>query len=257
MRSFVVFTILEQLYGIDINEVNRILSAQVVTTVPNEPEYVEGVFKYENNVIKILSFRRLLGLDSYTQQLKLLFPKLKQQHVAWLDALKESVREGTPFTQTTDHNACHLGQWINQFSTDDREITMMMKQLSKHHENLHSSAIEVLKIRETSQEDARKWIQENVEELYKDTLSYLSKVEEKAEEVAIYMQRCLILNGENGNIFGVNIDEIKDIIHIDDNKIHKSEEPQGIGEHMLIEGILEYEGKLVTLIKDISLDKVN
>jgi len=253
MKSFVVFSVLDQDFGIDIECVKRILPAQPLTKMPDEGEHIEGMFQYEDEVLKVVSFRRLIGQKSYSQQLAEMFPELKGQHKAWLDALIESVEEGKPFSKTTDPHACHLGKWIDSFHPDNKEVIEIMKELSFHHQRLHNSAIDVLEKRETCADEAHQWIEDNVQDIYKNTLSYLSKISEKTDEVAVDLQRCLIVNGKEGGSFGVNIDAVKDIVHIEEDHLHKVSEVQTMGEFMNVDAILEHNNKLVTIIKEISV----
>ena len=255
MKSFVVFSILDQYFGVDIESVKRILPSQPLTKMPDEGDHIEGMFKYEEAVIKVVSFRRLIGLKSYPEQLRTLFPDLKGQHKAWLDALIESVDEGVPFSKTTDPHACHLGKWIDSFHPDNLEVTEIMKELSFHHQRLHHSAVDVLELRETCSDEAHQWIEDNVQDIYKNTLSYLGQIEDKAEEVAVDLQRCLILSGKDDVSFGINIDAVEDIVHIDENSLHVVAEVQSMGDFMNVDAIMDYDGKLVTIIKDVTVDK--
>lgn len=251
MRSFVVFSILGQSYGIDIDRVKRILPAQLLTKVADEEEHVEGILQYENSIIKVLSFRRIIGSKSYVEQLQELFPDLKTQHKAWIDELIKSVEEGTPFTKTVDPHACNLGKWIDSFHPDDEDVTQVMKKLNFHHQQLHKSAVDVLEKRESSAEEAHKWIEDNVQEIYKNTISYLEKISQKAEQVAAGLQRCLILSNDDDKLFGVNIDSVEDIVHIEEKLLHNVNGTQEIGKFMSVEAILEKDGKLITIVKDI------
>jgi len=254
MKSFVVFSILEQFFAIDIESVKRILPSQGLTKMPDEGEHIEGMFQYEDAVLKVLSFRRLIGLRSYADDLRTLFPDLKNQHKAWLDALIQSVDEGIPFSKTTDPHACHLGKWIDSFHPENEEVTKIMKELNFHHQRLHHSAVDVLDLNETCADEAHNWIEENVQDIYKNTLSYLSEVENKSEEVAVDLQRCLILNGKDNTPFGLNIDAVEDIVHVEDDALHYVSEVQSMGEFMNVDAILDYEGKLITIVKDIRID---
>ena len=255
MRSFVVFSILDQSFGVDIENVKRILPAQPLTRIPDKGDYIEGMFKYEDTVIQVVSFRRLIGLKSYIEQLKELFPDLKNQHKEWLDALITSVDNEVPFAKTKDPHACHLGKWIDSFHPDNPEVTAIMKELNFHHQLLHHSAEDVLDLREKSVEQAHQWIEDNVQDIYKNTISYLGKIEDKSAEVAVDFQRCLILNTEKNIPFGVNIDGVEDIVHVEDSALHKVEDAQSMGAHMQVDAVLDYEGKLVTIVKDIKVDK--
>ncbi|PHR55583.1 MAG: hypothetical protein COA44_10060 [Arcobacter sp.] len=255
MKSFVVFSILDQCFGIDIESVKRILPSQPLTKMPDEDEHIEGMFQYQDEVLKVVSFRHLIGLKSYSAQLRTLFPELKDQHKEWLDALTHSVDEGVPFSKTTDPHACQLGKWIDSFHPDNVEVLEIMKDLSFHHQRLHHSAIDVLALGETCVEEAHVWIEKNVQEIYEHTMSYLSKIEDKSEEVAVDLQRCLILKGKDNVPFGINIDAVEDIVHIEEDALHKASTLQTMGSFMNVDSILDYEGKLVTIVKDIRVEK--
>ena len=137
MRSFVLFKIAAQLYAIDIEVVKRILPSRELTDVPDEPSHIEGMFQYEGDVLKVLSFRKLLGLDE----------------------LESSKKES---------------------------------------------------------------------------------------------ERCLVIKNEE-KTFGINIDEVEDIIYVKDDVLHKPTQEQSLGEFMQVEAILEKEGQLVTIVHNIKM----
>jgi len=255
MRSFVIFSVLDQNYGIDIESVKRILPAQELTEIPDEGAHIEGMFQYEEDVIKVISFRKAIGKKSYEEQLKQMFPGLESQHKEWVNALKESVETGEAFTKTTDPHACHLGKWIDSFHPDNEELLVLMKKLSSHHQSLHMSAVEVLQMRKTSVDEAKQLIEENTDEFYKNTLNCLQKVSEHSSIVAAELQRCLIVRDDKDEFFGLNIDAVEDIVHIEESELHEVQEVQHMGDFMNVAAILTHNKKLVTIIKDISLEK--
>ncbi len=255
MKSFVIFSVQERRYGIDIECVRRILPSQVLTMVPDEGEHIEGMFQYEDDVIKVLNFRKVLGLQGYTDELRKMFPELKSQHKAWVAALEESVEHGTPFEKTTDPHACHLGKWIDSFHPDDPDVIEVMKNLNYHHQRLHHSAIDVLDQRQKDPAGAKTFVEEHIHGIYENTIAYLNKASDITEKVAATLQRCLILIGKDNSTFGVNIDTVEDIVHVEENVLHDVDGTQNMGDHMEVASVLEYKGNLVTIVKDISIEK--
>lgn len=255
MKSFVIFSVLGQNYGIDIESVKRILPAQELTEVPDVDEHIEGMFQYEENVIKVLSFRKAIGQNSYEEQLQHMFPELESQHKEWMDALNHSIETEQPFTKTTDPHTCSLGKWIDSFHPDNEEVLVLMKKLNYHHQNLHMSAVEVLQKREVSVEDARQMIEADINTSYKNTMDCLGKVSALSATVAAGLQRCLIIRDDKDKFFGLNIDAVEDIVHVDEAELHEVQEVQHMGDFMNVAAILTHNKKLVTIIKDISLEK--
>jgi chemotaxis signal transduction protein len=250
MKSFVIFSVLGQNYGVDIESVKRILPGQELTEIPDEGSHIQGMFQYEDNVLKVLSFRKAIEKKSYEEELE-----LKAYHEAWIDALKQSVETGEPFTKGTESHTCPLGKWIDSFQADDEEVLLLMKKLSYHHQNLYSSAIDVLQKRAVNVDDARKMLEVNVKENYKHTLEYIDKIAELSAKVAAELQRCMILEGKDGSLFGLNIDEVEDIVHIEDAELHEVKEAQYMGDFMNVAAILSHNKQLVTIIKDITLEQ--
>jgi len=255
MKSFVIFQVMDQLFGIDIENVKRILPSPVLTAMPDEGPHVEGMFQYEDEVIKVLSFRKVIDKISYVEQLQELFPKLVADHKAWLDALVQSVEKNVPFEKSTDPHSCHLGKWISSFHPEDEAVINVMKHLDFHHQRLHRSAVDVLEYKNEDLLKAKQWIDDNVNEIYAKTLEYISDISDMSDKVASTMQRCLILLDKNKSSFGVNIDKVEDIVHIEENELHLVKDTQHMGTFMDVAAVLEHNGKLITIVKDISINQ--
>lgn len=255
MRSFVIFKVIDQLFGIDIECVKRILPSQMLTDMPDEDDHIQGMFQYEDAIIKVLDFRHIIKKKSYEEQLKDMFPELIAQHKAWLDALSSSVNEGTEFLKTTDPHACELGKWIDSFHPENDAVVNTMKQLDFHHQRLHRSAVDILEERGKDLQKAKQFLEETTEETYRQTVEYITAISDMSEELASEMQRCLILIDKDDKSFGVNIDTVEDIVHIDDNRLNQVQNVQHMSEFMNVAGILEHEGKLITIVQDITIRK--
>lgn len=255
MKSYVIFSVLNCNYGIDIESVKRILPAQELTDVPDIPSHIEGMFQYEDDVLKTLGFRQATGQDGYEEELKKLFTKLKADNKRWFELLKNSMDTGSTFTTNSDPHDSELGKWINSFNPENVEVLSLIKKLNQSNQNLYTVAMDALQMRSTSIQDAQKLMDENVNDLYNKTMEYLEKVSLLSNKVAVELQRCLIIEDKIGNIFGVNIDAVDDIVHINENELHEVKEEQHLGDFMNVEAILMRENKLVTIIKDITLEK--
>jgi len=255
MKSFVIFEVMDQLFGIDIENVKRILPSPTLTAMPDEGPHIEGMFQYEDEVIKVLSFRKIIDKISYEEQLKGMFPELIAQHKAWIAALIESVDNGTEFSKTTDPHACGLGKWIDSFHPENKKVVNVMKHLDSHHQRLHRSAIDVLEERDVNVQKAKQFLEETIEDTYKQTVKYITDISVMSKDLASEMQRCLILIDKDNSSFGVNIDTVKDIVHIDEKKLNEVQGVQHMGDFINVASILEHDGKLITIVKDITIRK--
>lgn len=255
MKSYVIFNVLKRLYGIEIECVKRIVPAQFLTAIPDEDAYVEGMFKYEDQIIKVLSFRKLIGEKSYEEELVGLFPRFTLEFKEWIDALEESVIKGTSFSKSTDPRVCELGKWLGSFHPDHKDVVEAIKKLDTCNQNMHRSAAEVLEHRRKDPQGAQKSMEEVVRPYHKDIIDQMAKVSKMSDKVSASMQRCLVLVDNEGNLFGINIDAVDDIVHVDEDGLHAVNGSQAMGEFMNVAGILEHNKKLITIVKDIRMNK--
>jgi purine-binding chemotaxis protein CheW len=56
-NKYLTFSIAEEIYGIDINDVTEIIEIQKITEVPDMPEFVKGVINLRGKVIPIIDLR--------------------------------------------------------------------------------------------------------------------------------------------------------------------------------------------------------
>ncbi len=63
-RQLVVFDLAEEVYGVEINTVREIIRMQAVTSVPDAPEFIEGVMNLRGNVIPVVDLRRRFNLPA-------------------------------------------------------------------------------------------------------------------------------------------------------------------------------------------------
>jgi len=256
MRSFVVFKVLDRLYGIDIECVKRILPSQQLTAMPDEEDHIEGMFQYEDEIIKVLSFRKAIGEDTYEVYLKKnVFAKLEDEIKTWLDTLSQSVDKGIDSSLSTNpHNSC-LGKWLDSFHPDDSAVIEAMSVLVLNYQNLYKYAGEILEYKDKDPEKAKQAMNEDIASAYKETLAGLKRLSKLADKVSANLQRCFILIGQDGEVFGVNIDEVDDIIHVEEGQLHEALGAQSMGDFMDVSAILEHDEKLITIVKNVSIEK--
>ena len=69
MTDLIVFSVGDNKYAIRIENIQRIIQSVSLTSIPNSHEYVDGIMSYEESVIKIVSFRKMISLPSYKDEL--------------------------------------------------------------------------------------------------------------------------------------------------------------------------------------------
>ena len=90
MIDLIVFSVENNRYALNIENVQRIIQAVELTSIPNAHEYIDGMMSYENSVIKVLNFRKLTDLPPHKDEdkdiedssLKFLFYENKDEKFA-------------------------------------------------------------------------------------------------------------------------------------------------------------------------------
>jgi len=252
MIDLIVFNIRSSRYALNIENVQKIIQATSLTDIPNAHNIIDGMMSHEDNVIKVLNFRKLIGVNTYDNELRELFTKLKDSHQDWIDELINAINNGLLFTKTINPNKCELGAWLNDFNSYDDNVTANLKNLIEKHKYLHISGGEVLELSKSDSEEAKKRVQTDINDAFNSTMSSLNYFITDLNVVANSLQK-LILYENDSDIFAIKVDSIKDIIHIKESDIMNSENSHTINKYLELDGILDSNGVLINIIKTINL----
>jgi len=252
MIDLIVFSVDNNKYALNIENVQRIIQSVDLTSIPNVHPFIDGMISYEDSVIKILNFRKLIGMPTYNDELIILFSKLKDAHQDWIDELKSAIENGSDFTKTTDASKCELGKWLNDFNSYDDEVSAVLKNLIANHKNLHQSAKHALEIYEENKEEAKNILETKIYEIFNNTMKNMDTFIEELEKVSNSLQK-LIFYENDGLNFAVKVDKIEDIAHIEESDIMVSDDDSSNNKFLELSGILDLDGVLINIVKTIKL----
>ncbi|MDF2877537.1 MAG: CheW protein [Clostridia bacterium] len=97
IKQFIVFKLNEQLYGIDIQNVQIIERIKSIMRVPKAPVCVKGVMNLRGEIIPVISLREQFELlpDDYTDKTRIIIIKLDESMVGLIvDEVKEVIELG-------------------------------------------------------------------------------------------------------------------------------------------------------------------
>ncbi len=255
MTSYLLFRVEALHYAVPLERVKRIVNVPMITPAVGKDVTCEGIMNYEGSVIEVYSFRSMIGKKSYVETVETMFDELKGQHKAWIDALSDSVTNGVAFTKTTDPHACHLGKWIDKFSTNDDSVNDTKRFLNRHHQELHKSAVGVLETYETDPAKARSWVENEVQAIYMKTIGFLQQMASHSEQVANDSQRLLIMSRVDAEPFGLKVDDIDDIVHVEESAVIRSSGLAREGRYIKVIGAMEHNKRLLSVIESITIPK--
>jgi len=252
MTDLIVFSVANNKYALNIENIQRIIQATELTNIPNSHPLIDGMMSHEDSVIKVLNFRKLVGLESYNEELEKLFKKLKDAHQDWIDELRHSVDDGATFTKTTDPHVCELGIWLDNFNSYDDRVSAVLKDLMENHKTLHVGGAEVLELYENNQEAAQEVVKTDIYDAFNHTMGDLDIFISELDKVSNSLQKFILY--ENGSTsFAIKVDKIEDIAHIESADVMSSENNHDINDLLELNGVLDLDGVLINMIETVKL----
>ncbi len=254
MIDLIVFRIGTNKYAINIENIQRIIQSVSLTNIPNSNSFIDGMMSHEEKVIKVLSFRKLIGMASYNEELAVLFTKLKGAHGAWVESLQTAVNTNSEFTKTTNPHMCELGKWIDSFTSYDDSMATIFNNLVENHKQLHHKGQDILDMKKTDEKAAKIMLDVDINNIYVKTMGALDTFVSEIDTVANSLQKLIIYeNGEK--IFAIKVDEIEDIVHADEKSIKNSSDEESDNPFLELEGVLELNGALINMIKKVEIPR--
>jgi purine-binding chemotaxis protein CheW len=95
--QFVVFLLGSQEFGLSIFQVERILRYEVPASLPNAPDFLEGVMPYGSGVVPLVDLRKRIGLPAdHREETRVMVLQFEEHHVAVVvDQVVEVLRVDT------------------------------------------------------------------------------------------------------------------------------------------------------------------
>ncbi|ABO50951.1 CheW protein [Desulforamulus reducens MI-1] len=94
-EQIVVFQLMEQVYGVDINSVYEIIRMESITKIPRAPQFVEGVINLRGRIIPVIDLGNRFGLgqNERTQNSRIIIVEVSGQTIGIIvDSVQEVLR---------------------------------------------------------------------------------------------------------------------------------------------------------------------
>ncbi|MBU1659002.1 chemotaxis protein CheW [bacterium] len=248
--DLIVFQVAGSRYALEIENIQRIIQATQLTTVPNAPEIIDGMFNYENNIIKVVSFRKLIGLRAYEMQLRDFFIKQQTEYRHFMDTLKDSLERGAAFNRALNPHKCELGIWLKNFNSYDEGLSKILKNLLEDFRRLYALASDALELSKSDANAALELFNLEIQKVFHQMIQEINLCIEKLETAANSLQKMIIYRQESAR-FAIKVDAIEDIVHAEEEQIMRSDENDS--KELQLYGVLDVGGNLVNIIKNINI----
>lgn len=254
MKDLIIFSVKDNFYSLDIDNVYRIIKVKELSVIPNSNRLVDGMMSYEGSVVKVLNFRKLAGIIPYEEEIEELCVKNIKSHKKWMSALKESVVKNSKFTMELDSTKCELGKWLKNFNSYDDDSLKVIKQLTRNHKYLHDSAEGVLTISKHDRKRAEKIVETEIKDISLRAIESIKLLHSESKSIADSLQK-LILYKKDNTTFAIKVDAIVDIVSVEESDILHVDSQESENEYLELDGAIDVKGDLIDVIKSINIPK--
>lgn len=169
---------------------------------PNFASYgakVEDHFVFQDKPLPYVSLWNLMALKSeYAEyeEIQVLLAQRRQDHIDWIRALEDAIRNNTAFSKARNSRECAFGKWYYSYTTENQRLTLAMRYFEQPHAKIHQLADRLLELAEVGQNsDALHALQESKN----TTLVELLKLFDSALELVFALQRRIVIIVADGD----------------------------------------------------------
>lgn len=209
-HEYLVFTSAEQRFGLRQEVLVAIIDMPGHTLIPHMPSHVRGVIDYMGKAVPVYDIRKKMGIPPLSEEIGNLIESLvqrKQDHLSWLEKLKDQVAHGQEISVQTDPHKCAFGIWYDACKFYSYDLTDYMTQFDAPHKRIHSLAIEVDILIQAGKLEAAKEVIRQAENYELQTL--LSLFDGAAKKIRKFTyEYAVILDCANGQRVSLLADKI-------------------------------------------------
>lgn len=154
--DFLVFTAGENILGLPYHLLIQILDNPVYRNIPSMPASLRGVIDFRGEAVPYYDARKQAGIQSLPEEIDDLVATLKQRkqdHLNWINKLKQAVFNNEEITVQTNPHKCAFGLWYDNFHSNSPTLRSYLVRFDKPHKTIHAIAIEADKLIKDNQKE--------------------------------------------------------------------------------------------------------
>lgn len=212
-EQLVSFKLANDEYAFEISKVREILKVTDLTSVPNVPEYVKGLFTIRNHLLPIIDLRLLLGMDDFLSEKQEYLDKGIEEDCSWLERLNHIVESESYFSGNLDAKDTPFGKFLEEYKTTSVEIEGIIKRIKKARSKLYSSGQQVLEQLARDRTSAISQLNTELPMLLTIVKDTVSTLKERLTKQICEDQRALVIEIQ-GMTVGFLVDWVDEVIRV-------------------------------------------
>mgnify|MGYP001032538580 FL=1 len=222
----IVFKVGQMTCAVDGARVISIQRMEEFTLTPHSPDEIFGSINFRNKVIPILDLRTIFGLPTrmkeYSDFIKMLDQR-KQDHIKWVNTLKETIKNNTPFPLATNPHQCAFGKWYDKYENPNKKIMFHLERIRDPHNKLHHAALDVAQIQERDipEEEKNAQIQEILRKAETDYMATVVGLLDSAKTIFKDIYQTMLIVVEDKEQIAIAVDEVVAVTNLEEITVEK------------------------------------
>ncbi|MEZ6002767.1 MAG: CZB domain-containing protein [Planctomycetota bacterium] len=208
------FTLGETAYAVPLHEILAVNSMpDQWMRMPTGSCDTVKVIEYRGRPTEMIDFAAYLGVRSSSEaklEIAELLEQRERDHVLWIEALEDSIKNGTPFTKATNPHECAFGKWYDNYETKEEGFAELMAKFDAPHRRIHSLAETLLGIAETDQKRALAQLEVERNTTLAEMRRLFASARQHLRRLARRVVLFLTVDGSTPAL-GLALDEINDV----------------------------------------------
>ncbi len=235
-----------------------------LTTIPTEDHSFLGVKDYVGTPTPVFDLGMIMN-NQITEEVNLklveLLAKGEREHDEWMIALEYALKNSTAFTKELSCHKCVFGNWYDSFSSDDEDLSSLLKRFDEPHRRLHDLADQLINLANSAQLDEALQILEKEKSITYNPLKRLfedarTQITESYKPIIVYTT----VDGRTPYI-GLLVDSVEDSVNIMDSEIKSLSKIMETGFKLndqtqkMLNGIVKIDNKYSLIIDSTAIFK--
>ncbi len=219
--EFIHIIINRQNYLLNSEKIKEILKYPTIKSLAESSKYIEGIISHKEKIIPIITIRKLLGFQSFSQEQIKFIQKMINEHKDWIQEFESSIKENRVFTKIVDPHICELGIWIDEMIKCMRcnhygYTDIIKNSLLAPHNALHFEAKEFLEKNINN-------IQ-SIKEHGKKTIEALEVLQKNIHLLSSSFEQLIICDIDGIDV-GFIVDSVAGLHHLDEKNYNLGHQP--------------------------------
>lgn len=154
--DYLVFTINGTPYGVTSQDIVSVVDMLECTHIPDSPLEMRGVIPFREGNLPLFDLRVFLGFKGRNLEINELVETMgmrKQDHINWVNKLKDEVFNDKPISVQTNPHLCAFGKWYDQYRSDNSNLNNYMARFDAPHKAIHAIGIQASSLVQAGNKD--------------------------------------------------------------------------------------------------------